>query len=423
MKKITNNLGKQLLLIFILNFCIIVIFIGNIIPTIVKAKYESTIFDTLKEQASDLDENIKNHTNITDFFYIYRKNGIYYYSPNIFEAINPDDSSSLIEMMKKTHGRTRYQDKLFYYYKIEENDVLKISFMDGSFITRTETAIFGLALCILLLVYVGVTLIISLWSRRVVKKIEKLKTKIDNIDNPNYQMASLKGDDELKTLDLAIDDLKISLLRQEELRTQLYQNISHDFKTPLTVIKSYIEAVEDGVEDQDKALKVILEQTNKLELKVHSLLYLNKLDYLKDKDFDLSKRVDIVKIIDTSIEKFKHRNKNIIISKSFDKNSKFYGTEDIWETIIDNILNNFYRYADSKIKIAVKSNKIILYNDGPNIKEDFLDVMFIPYRKGIKGEFGLGLSIVKKSLVMIGYDIEVENHNKRGVSFIINKKD
>ena len=69
MKKITNNLGKQLLLIFILNFCIIVIFIGNIIPTIVKAKYESTIFDTLKEQASDLDENIKNHTNITDFFY------------------------------------------------------------------------------------------------------------------------------------------------------------------------------------------------------------------------------------------------------------------------------------------------------------------------------------------------------------------
>ena len=62
----------------------------------------------------------------------------------------------------------------------------------------------------------------------------------------------------------------------------MYQNISHDFKTPLTVIKSYIEAVEDGVEDEKNAFKVISQQTSKLEQKVHSLLYLNKLDYLKD---------------------------------------------------------------------------------------------------------------------------------------------
>ena len=48
--------------------------------------------------------------------------------------------------------------------------------------------------------------------------------------------------------------------------------------------------------------------------------------------------------------------------------------------------------------------------------------MFVPFRKGIKGEFGLGLSVVKKSLVMMGYDIEVKNHNKKGVSFIISKK-
>ena len=52
-------------------------------------------------------------------------------------------------------------------------------------------------------------------------------------------------------------------------------------KTPLTVIKSYIEAVSDGVESAPQALDVIQEQTNKLEQKVHSLLYLNKLDYLK----------------------------------------------------------------------------------------------------------------------------------------------
>ena len=47
--------------------------------------------------------------------------------------------------------------------------------------------------------------------------------------------------------------MRLSLINQEEYRNQMYQNISHDFKTPLTVIKSYIEAVEDGVEDEATA--------------------------------------------------------------------------------------------------------------------------------------------------------------------------
>ena len=170
-------------------------------------------------------------------------------------------------------------------------------------------------------------------------------------------------------------------------------------------------------------MQVILEQTNKLEAKVHSLLYLNKLDYLKDEDLYFRQKIDINRIVDLSIDKFKYHNNDVKIEKSTDKNVSFYGTDDIWETIIDNILSNFYRYAESKIKISIKNHKIILYNDGPSIKEDFLEAMFIHFRKGIKGEFGLGLSIVKKSLVMIGYDIEVKNHNKKGVSFIIKKKD
>ena len=75
--------------------------------------------------------------------------------------------------------------------------------------------------------------------------------------------------------------MRVSLINQEKYRNHMYQNISHDFKTPLTVIKSYIEAVHDGIEDKDTALKVIEEQSYKLDQKVRSLLYLNKLDYLK----------------------------------------------------------------------------------------------------------------------------------------------
>ena len=78
------------------------------------------------------------------------------------------------------------------------------------------------------------------------------------------------------------------------------------------------------------------------------------------------------------------------------------------------------RYASTTIKINAKQNKIILYNDGSNIDNDLLEGIFTPFRKGIKGEFGLGLSIVKKTLCIIGYDINIKNE-KKGVTFIITR--
>jgi two-component system sensor histidine kinase CssS len=267
-----------------------------------------------------------------------------------------------------------------------------------------------------------VGLLIVLWSSFVVRKIEKLKNKIDNIDNPDYNhKIDFKTDDEVRSLALALEDMRISLINQEEYRNQMYQNISHDFKTPLTVIKSYIEAAEDGIEEPTTALKTIKEEAAILERKVHSLLYLNKLDYLKNTNNIPHDLVNMEEIINLEVEKFKFHRKEIEFEINIDKKTKFYGSKDSWETILDNILSNFIRYANKKIRITVKQNKITLYNDGDTIDEDFLKVIFTPFRKGIKGEFGLGLSIVKKTLELMGYDIYIKNE-KKGVSFIIAEK-
>ena len=153
----------------------------------------------------------------------------------------------------------------------------------------------------------------------------------------------------------------------------MYQNISHDFKTPLTVIKSYIEAYHDDMEDASTVLTVISEQTEKLELKVHSLLYLNKLDYLKNNMKKEYTVVDMEKIVAAAIREFKFRRRDVKFIVSFDKNSKFYGTEEYFETIIDNLLASFLRHADKTIKITAKNNRLTLYNDGPNIDSSLLD--------------------------------------------------
>lgn len=114
------------------------------------------------------------------------------------------------------------------------------------------------------------------------------------------------------------------------------------------------------------------------------------------------------------------KEKDIEFTVNVDPKAKFYGTVENWETILDNLLNNFMRYADKNIKINAKQNKITLYNDGPNIDNDFLEGIFTPFRKGIKGEFGLGLSIVEKTLKMMGYNITIQNE-KKGVTFIITR--
>ena len=213
--------------------------------------------------------------------------------------------------------------------------------------------------------------------------------------------------------------MKETLKRQDEYKNQMYQNISHDFKTPITVIKSYIEGIEDGIETKEEGLKVIKEQINKLELKVRSLLYLNKLNYIKDLDNIKKETTDVSRVIIESVEKFKLQTPNVKWDVNLqDKKCIYRGTFDMWEAIIDNLLNNFVRYADKSIKITIKNNKIILYNDGPNIDPNILNDIFTPYKKGVKGQFGLGLSIVKKTIMLLGYEISVHNE-KKGISFII----
>ncbi|MEI3508188.1 MAG: HAMP domain-containing sensor histidine kinase [Bacilli bacterium] len=199
----------------------------------------------------------------------------------------------------------------------------------------------------------------------------------------------------------------------------MYQNISHDFKTPLTVVKSYIEAIEDGVQDEKSGLKIIKQEIKKLEIKVHSLLYLNKLTYMKNTDNYKRDTINIVDILSESVEKFKVARPDIKWQINItDKKTIFNGSQDMWEAIVDNILSNFMRYAKAEVKITVKGRQIIFYNDGPNIDETILNDIFTPYKKGIKGQFGLGLSIVKKTVSLLGYEISVKNE-KTGISFII----
>ena len=423
MKIIQNNLSKQLLAVVGIAFVLLLISLGALLPRMLIPYAEENIYNHLSEPLKIYDENVDSELLDTEIAYIYVKdNDIIITSPNISDVIKFKNIEDVIKLMDKSHGKFIYNHKTYYYYTLKNNEITKIALANDRYINKTKNEIISSIFPLVLGTFLLIGLMLVFWSSIIVRKIEKLKNKIDNIDNPNYNhKIDFAVDDEIKSLALAIEDMRISLISQEKYRNQMYQNISHDFKTPLTVIKSYIEAVEDGVEDKQEAFPIIKEQTNKLEQKVHSLLYLNKLDYLKDSNTVKNELVNMEKIINQEVEKFKFHRKDVKFEISIDKKSKYYGSEEKWETILDNILSNFMRYSKTIVRITAKQNKIVLYNDGDNIDEDFIEGMFTPFRKGIKGQFGLGLSIVKKTLNLMGYQIVARNE-KKGVSFIITSK-
>ncbi len=414
------KLSKQLILIVGIAFLLLFTLLGVVLPKVLIPVAEANLYNYLKEPLvlmnSDADFQLLN----TEVAYLYiTKDNDTLASDNLSNVINAANTKEILENITDKYGKFTYRHKNYYYYTIITDDLTKIALTNDKYINRTKADVLGAIFPIVLLTFLIFGLILVLWSSFIVWKIEKLKHKIDNIDNVDYNHSvDFETDDEIKSLALAIEDMRISLINQEKYRNQMYQNISHDFKTPLTVIKSYIEAVEDNVEDKDQALQVIKQQTAKLEQKVHSLLYLNKLDYLKDAKVKDIVLVDMKNIINTEVQKFKFHRKEINFIVEFDKKSKYYGTVEHWETILDNLLANFMRYANMTIKITAKQNKLILYNDGDNIDKNLLEGIFTPFRKGIKGEFGLGLAIVKKTLNIMDYDITIRNE-KKGVSFII----
>jgi len=210
--------------------------------------------------------------------------------------------------------------------------------------------------------------------------------------------------------------------RQEQLKEEMVQNISHDLKTPIATIKSYGESIKDGIypyETLEKSVDVIIEHATRLEKKVHSLLLLNRMGYLVSEDHG-NQRTDMKQVVEKvilSLKVFKPR----IRLKTNLTSCSYNGSEEPWRVVVENLLDNALRYAKTEIIIDLDQAGLRVYNDGIAIPQDRVEQLFNPYEKGTGGQFGLGLAIVKRVVSAYHYTIRVENLDK-GVQFIIEEK-
>lgn len=147
----------------------------------------------------------------------------------------------------------------------------------------------------------------------------------------------------------------------------MLQNISHDFKTPIAVIKSYAEAQQDGMADEDSS-RIIIAQAEILKNKVNRLLQYNSLEYLsKDREFE---DVNMKDVIEEVIQGYRFQT-DLIIDLDLNEDVYFRGYRENYTTVVDNIVDNARRYAKTKIKIVLKKDRLRIYNDGEPMDESF----------------------------------------------------
>jgi two-component system sensor histidine kinase CssS len=329
----------------------------------------------------------------------------------------------VINKADKTKGKIIVNGNVYYYLWGKNNSGSKnLILTDNRQIKQQAKELVGIILPTMVATVGATIVLLFTWSQYVLSKIKKLQEKTKSlITGKEVNGNEFIIDDELNELNTTIEEVNKELKKKDEYKNMMFQNLSHELKTPISVIRSYIEGVQDGVVDKDEAIKVIAEENDMLYKQVNTILQINKIDYMKDSKKYTNSMVDIIKVLNSVVEKHRQIKPDLNFNITIKENSTsimYKGTEDMWKAVFDNILGNFIRYAKENITVVIDSDKIILENDGEKIEEAMLEKIFLPYVKGKNGQSGLGLSIVKKTVNIFGYDINVKNLDN-GVRFVI----
>lgn len=250
--------------------------------------------------------------------------------------------------------------------------------------------------------------------------------------NLTYQIKKY-NDDEIGRLAAALNYMSRQLNEMEESQKKFIANVSHDFRSPLTSIKGYLEAILDGTiphEMQDKYLNIVISETERLSKLTNNLLTLNNIDSKKNRlnmePFDIN--MVIKKTIETFEGTCKDKgikfdltfsDKSIIVNADLDKiNQVLYN-------LIDNAIKFSHHGSTIFINVTERGEKtfVSVKDTGIGIPKDSVNKIWerfyktdLSRGKDKKGT-GLGLSIVKEIINAHQENIDVISTEGVGTEF------
>jgi signal transduction histidine kinase len=286
------------------------------------------------------------------------------------------------------------------------------------------------------IVVVAATLMIFLVTGSLRRGIARLQAATARVASGDLDFRlEARGNDEIAALSRSFESMRWALKEEEARHSRFLMAVSHDLKTPLTAIKGYLEAIEDGLAEDPRALRdyvgIVGAKTQVLEARVNELI-----DYVKMATGQWQLRHRPIRLrrfltelagtfaADSQVFKreFRHR---------IDLPEKLClpGDESLLNRALDNLFHNALRYTREGDTIRLQARQdggrvsIVFEDNGPGVAEGELEKIFEPFYRGSESRreegTGLGLSIVRSILDAHGWSIRAEKAEGCGLALII----
>lgn len=338
---------------------------------------------------------------------------------NIFQKLERESPIVITE-------KNAVSDSIFLYAKLNQDTYLFMETPRAYIEATAQTATHFFALLLLISLLAGIV-ITHFVAKKIAKPINDIQDTAQKIATMDFKKrCDVHTGDEIEALansvnqmadqlEENIDLLKKDLEREEKtnrIRSDFVSNVSHDFKTPLSLIEAYSESIQDGSsEDIKQACSVIIEQSRRMNHLVNQLLTLSKLESGMI-DFHIEDPFCLDELIQNILKDF-----SIILNKEkihlqieTDSDAIVKGDFRQIEQVFTNLLENAVKYVDEKKEIRLFTQKIKpgmirigLYNSHPPLTESQRENLFEMFYKtdcsrSNLNSYGIGLTIVKTIL-------------------------
>lgn len=273
-------------------------------------------------------------------------------------------------------------------------------------------------------------------SKKILVPLEQINQVAADYSNGNFDtLLEIDEKNEIGELATSLNHMADELQKVEQYRMNFISNVSHDFRSPLTSIKGYLEAIQDGTiptEKQSHYIDVVLNETNRLTKLTSGLLTLK--DFNSPSAIILKKRIfDINEMITTTIDSFEGNaeKRDIKILPDIPPTPLMvYADKDKIYQVVYNLLDNALKFSQPHSSIFITAldldeNRVsISVKDmGDGISEEHQKHIWERFYKADtsrgkdKSGTGLGLAIVKEVIKAHDQTITVESSEGKGTTF------
>ena len=447
LKSVNWVLLKYFLLLSALLIILIEVICFTIVGNTAKRTAKEKLIRVGREAATVL---VHNEATAEEYIQNYRQEGIIVYvlTPS-GEVLLPSSESvwngDIDEIIEKLSREDKESAPVIYTKNNMLNYAMPLKYNNGSYLIASYSlGVFNGAMRILLSYFVIVGVIVLLLTVLASCSVsQKLSSGIKNLSSTAVRFS--KGDfsvnfanaeyQELADLSDTLNSVRDEVKKSGDFQRELLANVSHDLKTPLTMIKAYASMIReisgDNPEKRDKHLQVIIDEADRLTGLVNDVLTVSKvssnLDEINFKVFNLTEFLYGI------INKFDYLQEMQGYSFMTDIDPNLYTRADAEKIgqVIYNLLSNAINYTgdDKTVYVSLKSNllgdriKLTVRDTGNGIsKEELPEIWNRYYRvkenhpRPVKGT-GLGLNIVKIILENHSFDFGVESEIGKGSSF------